>query len=239
MRRLRETDGSPVHRRTARYHVTKCTLVPVALHTALAAEMITELSKLIAKTRQSEDLDDALAGAGAMLDAAELGFENVIRELDGALEQLDRDNPSFGAQSATFPEGFGTVIEPDGEQQRAVMAPLKVRLEPFKSQPTIAPILAKLDAADATLAAAVTAATAAEKEYDTAFAEEIAARTAIRQQMESAYGRLRDYYKARPAMAELFFSKEGSRRSAKKAEPAATPKAASTTPAPSAPAVPT
>jgi len=41
-------------------------------------------------------------------------------------------------------------------------------------------------------------------------------RRAIREQLESAHGRLRDLYKARPAVAEEFFLKEGSRRPAKK-----------------------
>jgi hypothetical protein len=60
-------------------------------------------------------------------------------------------------------------------------------------------------------------ATLADEASDKAFAEEVAARTAVREQLESAYGRLRDLYKSRPMLAEGFFLKDnGSRRTPKK-----------------------
>lgn len=45
----------------------------------------------------------------------------------------------------------------------------------------------------------------------TAFAAELAARAGVRHQLESAYGRLRDFYKTQPAEAERFFVKLGRR----------------------------
>jgi hypothetical protein len=43
---------------------------------------------------------------------------------------------------------------------------------------------------------------------DSLFAEELEARREIREQLESAFGRLRDLYKARPAVVERFFLRE-------------------------------
>lgn len=218
MQRLRPSDGSPAHRRSAGYHSKKCKLAAAPIHTTLAAEMGEKLTVLIGKVRAVEDLEDAVVDAGAALDASELGFENVIRELDGTLAQLDRENAELGAQRATFPNGFGAVIEPDGEDQLAVLPALRVRVAPFAKHDGVAAVLAKLDAAVTSFEAAVKANTAAEEKVDIAFAEELAARTAIRQQLESAHGRLRDFYKARPALAETFFLKEGRSRRKLKAE---------------------
>jgi hypothetical protein len=54
---------------------------------------------------------------------------------------------------------------------------------------------------------------AAESQVEALFAEELAARQAIREQFESAYGRLRDLYCCScPALAERFFLREGPRR---------------------------
>ncbi len=216
MRRLRSSDGTPAHRRTARYHVSRCKLGTAPIHTTLTAEMSAKAAALVTKARAAEDTDDTVTETGAAVDAAEIAVENTIRELDGALVQVDRDNPQLGAQAATFPEGFGAVIDPEGGEQLKVLPALLVRVDPFKAEPTIAPVLAKLATATATFKTALTAAKTADEAYDAAFAEEVAARTAVREQLESAYGRLRDFYKARPALAEGFFLKDGGARSAAK-----------------------
>jgi hypothetical protein len=97
------------------------------------------------------------------------------------------------------------------------------------TNPEIAAQLVRLDAAEAALKVALAAGDAAETKMDALFAEEQAARLAIRVQLESAYGRLRDLYKARPALAEGFFLKEGGARRAKKEAPSAGDAAATAT----------
>ena len=154
----------------------------------------------------------------------------MIRDSDAALAGLDRADPTLNAQRTVFPEGFGQVIDPEGDAQLSVLPALKVRLGAFKAHPPIAEQILRLDAAEAALQAALTAGDTAETKVDALFAEEQAARLAIRVQLESAYGRLRNLYKARPALAEAFFLKESGARRAKKeapspAEPAPPPKA--------------
>ncbi len=69
-----------------------------------------------ATRRRADALDDeAEARAGG--DAAEIIFENAIRTLDSALVGIDRDHPGRGARGAVFPNGFGEVIEPEGDAQ--------------------------------------------------------------------------------------------------------------------------
>jgi hypothetical protein len=81
----------------------------------------------------------------------------------------------------------------------------------------------------------------AEEKLDRVTAEEREARREVREQLESAHGRLRAHYKTRPALAERFFMRDpgSSRRAAKACEkagekeskPAATPSVTpSTTP---------
>lgn len=235
MKRLRSTDGTAVHRRAARYHLAQTKLGTAPLHATLAGEMSAKYATLVSKARATEDFEDALVEADATVDAAEIALENAVREIDADLARMDRQNPALGAQAAVFPHGFGETIDPDGAAQLGVLPTLHVRLAPFKDDPILAPSLAKLDAAETALKAALKALAAADSKVDTAFAEEVAARTAIREQLESAYGRLRDHYKSRPALAEKFFSKEaGSRRAPKKESPAPAP----VTPPPPATPVP-
>ncbi len=216
MKRLRASDGTRAHRRGARYHMSRCKTGKAPIHVTLAGEMAVIYAALIAKTRAAEDADDGTTEAGALLDAAEIEVENTIRDLDSALSQVDREHPHLGAQLATFPDGFGAVIDPEGEEQLKVLPALLVRVDPFKAETAVAPVLVKLATATAAFKAAIDAADAAETAYDTAFAEEVAARAAVREQLESAHGRLRDFYKARPAIAEGFFLKDTGSRTAEK-----------------------
>ena len=232
MRRLRPTDGTQVHRRAAIYHMARCVTGGTPLHTTLRNEMGLLVDALKSKARETDDFDDTDVEATAAADAAEIALENVIRDSDADLAKLDRANPTLNAQRAVFPEGFGQVIDPEGDAQLGVLPALKVRLAAFGAHAEIAAQLVRLEAAETTLTAALAAGDLAETKVESLFAEERGTRLAIRVQLESAYGRLRDLYKSRPALAEGFFLKESGARRAKK-EPAspATP-ATPTTPAP-------
>ena len=227
MRRLRPTDGTLVHRRAAVYHMARCKTGKDPLHATLHEEMRARAEALKAKAREVEDCDDTDVEATAEADAVEINLENVIRDCDSGLAKLDRADPTLNAQRTVFPEGYGQVIDPEGEAQLSVLPALKVRLGAFKAHPEIAELLVRLDAAEASLISALEAGEAADAKVDALFAEEQAARLAVRVQLESAHARLRDLYRSRPKLAEAFFLKEGGSRHAKKeatspAEPAPT-----------------
>ena len=209
MQNLRGTDGTPVHRKGMRHHMAKCRGGGAPLHATLLAEGTALYDDLKAKERVRIDADDDLADASAVADTAEVAFENTIRDLDADLVRFDRENPGKDARHAIFSDGFGAVIEPEGERQLEVLPALHVKIEPFQNEPALVPSFAKLNAVEATLKAALAAEDAASEAADTAFAQEVAARAAIRAQLTSAHGRLRDLYKSRPAQAEAFFLKIG------------------------------
>ncbi|MDI1444116.1 hypothetical protein [Polyangium sp. 6x1] len=219
MRRLRPTDGTPLHKRAARYHLAKLTTGGAPLHQELHAEMSAKYSDLTAKARATEDAEDDASAASALADHAEITLENTIRDIDADLGKLDRQMPTLQAQAIVFPHGYGEEIDPEGEAQLQRLAPLRARIAQFAAHGIVAEALARFDAAHAAFAAAIKAESKAEDLAETRFAEELEARRAVREQFESAYGRLRDLYKARPALAEEFFLKEGKRRAPKK-EPA-------------------
>jgi hypothetical protein len=220
MRRLRPTDGTPSHRRATRYHIAACRTVDTPLHHQLRAEVAALYDDIKAKARGTEDAEDDFVDASAEVDFTEIALENVIRDIDGDLAKLDREHPGLNAQYAVFPHGYGEVIDPENEAQLSTLPALHVRLDPFKAKAGMAKLLAKLDAAEAAFKTALDAEAKAMAAVDTAFAAEHAARRAIREQFESAYGRLRDFYKSRPAQAEQFFSREGSARRPPKGGPA-------------------
>lgn len=215
MRRLRPSDGTPTHKRAARYHDSKLVAEGGPLHLQLHAEMAPLLATLITKERAVDDAGDASVGMQAVEDHHETNFENLIRDIDADLGKLDRSNPALNARTTVFPDGYGKEIEPDGDAQVAVTPPLRIRLAKFAGNAVVDDYLTKFDTHVEALTAAVSATNAAEALVEKLFAEENDARRAIREQLESAYGRLRAHYKANPAKAEAFFLREGSRRSPK------------------------
>ncbi|MFO0759162.1 MAG: hypothetical protein U0359_21900 [Byssovorax sp.] len=224
MRRLRPTDGTRLHQRAAYYHIAKCRTGTAPLHTKLRKEMTLLHAALKDKARKVEDAEEKALDTMADVDSAETALENLIRDIDADLAKLDRSDPSLNAQSTVFPEGFGEVIDPEGDAQLTVLPGLRVRLEAFKNYPAIAQDLTALQTAEDTFRAALLAEEEAEATVDELFAAEQGARQAIREQLESAYGRLRDLYKSKPALAEPFFLNEGSAsRPSKKDQPPADP----------------
>lgn len=231
MQRFQETDGTEPHRKGIRFHAGKLLGVETPLHKTLRAEALSAYGTLKAAERARADAVDDEAEARAWGDTAEIAFENGIRGLDSALVELDRDQPGRGARAAVFPRGFGEVIEPDGEAQLAVLPAFHVRLTPFKQEAALQKALAKLDDAETTFRKALVEEDAAGTATAAAFAAEIAARAGVRHQIESAYGRLRDFYKTQPAEAERFFVKLGRREGKAKAK---SPTAPATSGAPDA-----
>jgi hypothetical protein len=216
MRRLRPADGTRVHRRAARYHLAKCRHGGAPLHADLRAEMTGKYTYLKTKARELEDAEDDAIEAMAEADVTEIALESVIRDIDADLAKIDRGDPSLNAQRTVFPEGFGKEIDPEGAAQLTVLPALRVRLAGFAAIPAIAAALKGLDQAASAFGAALAIESKAETKVDALFEEENAARRSIREQLESAYGRLRDLYKARPALAEEFFLREGSARAPEK-----------------------
>ncbi|MDI1483806.1 hypothetical protein [Polyangium sp. y55x31] len=209
MRCPRETDGSPVHRRHIRFHLTACKGAgPV--HDMLAAEASTIYMNLRDAERAREDAEDAATAASAGLSRAESTLENAIRELDAAAKKLDRKDPALAAQRTIFPAGLRPVLKPEGQAQLDVLLPLRVRLAPFAGKGDVDDAIAGLDYAEMQHRAALETVDLAAAEVDTRFAHERAARRAVREQLVSAFGRLRDHYKAHPAAAEAFFLRERS-----------------------------
>lgn len=207
MRRLRDTHGSSIHRRHIRFHLSRCKGVS-PLHDTLHDEASAVYLALREAQRAREDAEDAVTSAAALLARAEVGIENAIREIEVEAKRLDRADPSIGAHGTIFPAGLGPVIRPDGAAQLEVLPALRVRMAPLEGKGAMATTIAGLDAAEAGQRAALAAVGEAAVEVERCFAEERAARRAVREQMESAYGRLRDLYKARPGFAEQFFLRE-------------------------------
>lgn len=212
MRRLRLTDGTSLHRRAAHYHATTLVVNGGDVHMQLHAEMAPRITHLKDKRREVDEARDASVANHAREDHQEIVFENLLRDIDADLGKLDRADPILNARATVFPHGYGAVIEPEGDAQLVGVPALRTRLEKFASYPVIGEHLIRFDATVAALEAAVDATNAGEALVDKLFAEELDARRAIREQLESAYGRLRAYYKATPAKAEKFFLREGARR---------------------------
>lgn len=215
MRQLRPTDGTPAHKRPARYHISMLAADGGDVHMQLHAEMAPLLATLTTKERAVDDARDAAVAAQALEDHHESKFENLIRDIDADLGKLDRTDSTLNAVKTVFPDGFGAEIEPDGEAQLDVVPNLRIRLVKLNTHPVVIDHLTKFDAAVAALTDAVKGTNAAEDLVDTLFDEETDARRKIREQLAKAHGQLRAYYKASPGKAEHFFLREGSRRKPK------------------------
>jgi hypothetical protein len=211
MQRLGDKDGTTLHRKVLRFHMRKLKSVKSTLHQTLHDQGGAALLTLKTMARGHEDAIDDETDAEADLDTAELAFEDAVRDLDGDLEKLDRKNPGKDARHAVFPSGFGEVIDPDGAEQLTTLPAFHARLAPYEQEPMLAAAVANLADAETAFKLALAAVATAADATKTAFAEELKARAAVRQQLESAHGLLRDFYKARPAQAEKFFLKLGRR----------------------------
>lgn len=212
MRRLRPTDGTPQHKKCARYHSATLAADGGALHLTLRSEIVPLLAALTAAERAVEDAKDAVIDAQAFEDHHEVAIENIIRDIDADLGKLDRNDASLNARATVFPDGYAKEIDPESDAQLALLTPLRKRIAKFDNVPAIHDHLVKFDAATTAFTNAIKATDDADTLVETLFVVETDARRAIREQLESAYGRLRSFYKSHPARAEAFFLREGSRR---------------------------
>jgi hypothetical protein len=205
MKNVRPTDGTVPHRRHARYHIDALASGGAPIHAQLAAEMSALYVDLKARSRATEDAEDDWLGASARTDAAELSVKNAIRRLDTEARRADQEDASLNAQHTVFPEGFGAIVEPDGEALLKMLTGVYVRASGFLGDADIAAAIGALKSAQATLEARLADEAASRTACDTRFAEEQEARRRIREQLDAAYGLLRGFYKGRAAMAEAFF----------------------------------
>jgi hypothetical protein len=183
-----------------------------ALHEKLRGEMAEKHDKLKVKAREVEDAEGDLIDANAVSNDAEVSVEDLLRDIAADLRKLDRSDPSLNAERAVFPNGFEAEIDPEGDEQLKVLPKLHQRLSVFLANAVVADAITKLDVTGKALSAALKAESEADAKVDSLFAEELIARRDVREQLESAYGRLRDLYKAKPAYVERFFLREVARR---------------------------
>ncbi|AKT41664.1 hypothetical protein [Chondromyces crocatus] len=245
MERLRIDDGTKVHRDAASYHLGACRRSRTAFHEALGVAIEGCYLALVADKRAVEDAEDARQQTLAEVHAAEIDLENGIRDLDGELGKLDRADGTLNARRTVFPEGFGKVIKRQGAAQLGVLPGLRARLSGFLVHPAVAARAGALDAMEAAFKAALQADEMSLGAIALRKAHLESACRAVREQLDSAYGQLRSYYKARPGMADRFFLRNLRRRKkAKKAPevPAPSPEeevtstSSSDVPAPGSPA---
>lgn len=208
MRRLRKTDGTFLHRRAARYHITQCRIANTPFHIALADQMQARYGELVTHSRAVEDARDDRVDASALVDAAEIGLENAIRDADAALACLDRKNPLLNARRTVFPKGFTPIIAPEGMAQLGTLPEVRVGLARFADQPGVADRIAEIHEAETRFRAALTIEEKAKAEVERLHLAEQVSRCAVREQFEVAYGRLREFHKSRPQQAEQFFLRE-------------------------------
>ena len=102
----------------------------------------------------------------------------------------------------TFQTTRQIVSEPGASAQLGVLPDLHRRLKPYRSHATVDTLAQRLDTNEKDFRDALKAVDVADAKVEAQFAEENDTRRAIREQMEVAYGKLRGFYKARPAQAD-------------------------------------
>jgi hypothetical protein len=209
MRRLQKRDGTGRHLRHAQYHISFCKhRQHDAFFLQLAKEMEAARADVVTKARGVEDAEDQLTARSADVSFAELSLEDLIRDILGETERLDRQTPELNMRQKTFPEGLNGVINPEGESQIKPAEELKRRLQDFVNNAAVPPLIAKLEESLALFQAALADREKEERNAEDAASAEQSAKTALREQLEVSYGRLRERFKARPKLTERYFYQE-------------------------------
>lgn len=217
MRQLRSEESADKHRRAIRYHMGACRRsANLPLCVSLRQEADACYKALRNKTRELEDAQDELIDLSAEADAVEEALEAVLRDLHQDLGRLDRDNPALNLQQAGFPDGLGDILEPKGKDQLDTVVGLTNRLKSRQDQEKVSEGLKRLEQASNALQSALDAEEKAERNAERLTTEEAEARKSVREQLTSAHGQLRAFFKTNPARAERFFLREsgGARRAA-------------------------
>ena len=209
MRRLTTADGTDKHLDTAQYHSRRCRQRKSdPFFSGLESKIVVVFTSLRNLARAGDDLQEALTDSRADLDEVELTFEDLVRDIDSEAARLDRQDPSLQAQKKIFPEGFGAVIRPEGKSQPAVIPDLKVRLKAFLSMGALGDYIKKLLESEAAFQAAVQDVEKAEQRLANNRSEEREAKRELREQLEENHSEIKKLYKAKPALADRFFSKD-------------------------------
>jgi hypothetical protein len=212
MESLKEQDSTEKHRSRARYHQGACTQSKVPAISGLADEIEPLCDDMIAKERQIEDAQDQVVIATAVADGEEIVAEDIVRDVHAELGSQDRKDPTLGSQVKVFPHGFGPVINEENEDQFAPLATLHVDIAPFVTLEPVAALMATLDAQEVVLGEKLEVKKGANDRVTTLKAELKIAKTKVREQLQSAYGRLRDIHKSNPKLAERYFDRPKKRK---------------------------
>ena len=209
MKRLRPEDGAEKHRRAARYHTGACRRAShLPLCVTLRQEIEAFYKALREKTRALEDASDDLIDMSAEADAVEELLENVLRDLFQDFGRVDREDPSLNLQDTAFPDGLSDILEPKGREQLNTVNSLKERIKKHASHPKVIEGMTKLEQASTALDTALSAEEKAEQQVESAATQEADARQSVREQLNSAHGQLRAFFKSNPTRAEKFFIRE-------------------------------
>jgi hypothetical protein len=207
MKQLQEADGTDKHLRAIFFHTNRCQERTDDLFLALAAEGLAKRTALRNAARSVEDKDEELSVLSAESSATELEVERLVLDVASDLKKLDRKSPQMNAFKQVFSEkgGSDTVIRPEGESQLTSLTSFMTRLRKFSDQPLLKETYTELEASIQIFKEKLKAKKAQEEKRDQLFTEEILARKAIRQQLNSAHGRLKDLFQADPDQAEAYF----------------------------------
>jgi hypothetical protein len=206
MQRLNSDDSTEKYLRTIEYHLQIC-------RRRKAEEIFVQLmlegtplrdkleAKVTAMTAQSRVIDELSAD----FDAQELLAEDIIRDLDSDLQKLDRQEPALNAQKKVFPGGFGVVISVEGESQIETLISTRQALRSFESKSLLADSLKRLDHITQEMTSTSKAREDQRKKLQSLAQDERDLKVEIAEHLISVHGRLRSYFKAKPALADRFF----------------------------------
>jgi hypothetical protein len=207
MKQLQDNDGTDKHTRAIFYHTNRCQEGTDALFQTLLKEGQEKRATLKNAARLVEDKDEELSVLSSEVSATELEVERLVLDIASDLKKLDRKSPQLNAFKSVFSEkgGSDTIIRPEGESQLASLTSFMTRLNKFTDQPLIKETYAALEAGIKLFKEKLKSKRVEEERREQLFTEELLARKAIRQQLISAHGRLKDLFQADPDQAEAYF----------------------------------
>lgn len=208
MPQLQKGDSADKHLKAASYHIKRCRSTTTdPLFATLAQEMFSRRKTLKEAMKALEDQQEVVTDLTAEVDAAELALEDIVRNLKGDLERLDRRLPGKNALKKVMPEGSDGIIDPDGEAQLDTLPSFRSRLKELEAEPELSADVVLFDKAVITFEAALETRKEAEKTLAEREVDEENAREGIRKQLVTANGQLEGLFSTRPALARRFFYK--------------------------------